>query len=99
MKITKRQLRQIIREEYTRLMKQGLIMEASHMGGRINVDDPEQFNDAIELLRSFLRVNPYWMGGQEDENIEYMAMSVSGMDGKEASGEVAGLQEDGWQPR
>ena len=81
MRITKGKLKQIIREEYVRLVKQGLIAEAGHMGGRINVDDPEEFNDAIELLQSFLRVNPYWMGGQDDENIEYMAMSVSGMDG------------------
>lgn len=77
MKITKQKLKRIIREEYTKLIKQGLIMEAGHSGGSGKINP-----DTLEIIHSFMRVDPYTMGGGTDENIEFMAMSVSGMDGK-----------------
>ena len=76
MKITKRQLKQIIREEYTRLVKQGLVMEASPMGGSGKINP-----DTIDIINTFLRVNPYWHGGGDEYIIKPMAMSISGMDG------------------
>lgn len=76
MKITKRQLKRIIREEYTRLKDQGLINEApvasSDRMGRIN---PE----TIRLMQYFLRGNPYWMRGPGgDAEIAEMARELFG---------------------
>ena len=81
MKITKRQLKQIIREEYSRLKRQGLIREhagdehhehphadvPSRPGGGYNSADANALAD--ELMEAF----PY--GCSYDDGLEYALMS------------------------
>ena len=69
MKITKRQLKRIIREEYTRLKRRGLIREAYGQEGQLP-RDVKELEDRHDELLSFMNGQASSAMGS-DEDLEY----------------------------
>ena len=81
MRLTKRQLKRIIREEYTRLKRRGLITEMNFttMGAPYDTDLFADFCDAVDSLYDDV---PRWttnaLGYLWEEDIEEMTMDEDG---------------------
>ena len=97
MKITKRQLKRIIREEYSRLQRKGLLREMnkefphadvpSRPGGGYNSQAANALAD--ELMKAF----PY--GSSYDDGLEYALMSGYTKDDYEYALDILGQMEKG----
>ena len=53
MRLTKRQLKRIIREEYSRLKRRGLIKESSMLERSGSYEDLLEFEDRLEMIEGF----------------------------------------------